>query len=607
MATLSFLFPALCAVSLLLRGSSGFRIQQCRDQLLGDSDWLECPVWFEPRGNYCVCSNSARFSRQVLCFSGDSYRNASLSVASFYCVTYDEAFNTTVIGTTIYTPGLQTGSPLGYYPVPVTCNVSEFNEYVCGQLNMEGRLCGRCKDGYSLQFATHTPKCIRCNYPIYYWSLFLLRGILPTTLLYVLLLFFKVDINTPPAVSIIMFSQLYYYVFASRLDGQLSSHALSETAKTVNSFYGILNLQYFYELFTPICLPGLTTALELLFITYLIGLYPLLLVIITYICIELHARFRPIIILCKPFSMCLAKLRQPYHASESVINVLATFLVLSYTKLLLNTLFILQPVALFTSAGDRLPSLYFFYNATIRYFHGNHLPAALAAIVIGLVLLVPPLLFLLYPFIWFQEMLERMHLRRHGLRAFMDVFQGHFKNGTEGTRDWRPFSAVYFGLKVLIMIMAFMNPTLTLVTYATLFGLVLVATTWPYKIYAYNVIECIIFAYYTALAHLITDYFSTVDKVTLIIIVLLYMTPGVCSTVYLVFLFLKKIECIEMVKRRVGYSSIVSKTVERVAEWTSSFKNQSRVAAAVEEDIPYRLEHSMSDSFSMVSRESGQN
>ena len=600
MAALSFVFPVFCAVSLLLWGSFGFTMQRCSDQVLGDSDWLECPVWFELRGNTCVCSNSARFRRQVTCFSGDSYRNASLSVASFYCVTYDEEFNTTVIGTTIYTPGCQTGSPLGNYPVPITCNASEFNERVCSQLNMEGRLCGRCKDGYSLQFATHTPKCIRCNYPVYYWSIFLLRCIFPTTILYMLLLFFKVDINTPPAVSIIMFSQLYYYVFASLLDGQLSSHALSETAKTVNSFYGILNLQYFYELLTPICLPGLTNALELLFITYLIGLYPLLLVIITYICIELHARFRPIVILCKPLSMCLTKLRQPYHASESVINVLATFLVLSYTKLLLYTLFILQPTVLFTSAGDRLPSLYFFYNATIRYFHGNHLPAALAAIVIGLILLIPPLLFLLYPFIWFQELLEKIRLRKHGLRAFMEIFQGHFKNGTEGTKDWRSFSAVYFGLKVLITIMAFMNPTLTLVTYANLLGLVLVATTWPYKRYAYNVIECIIFAYYTALAHLMTDYFSTVDEVTLIIIVLLYMIPGFCSTVYLVFLFLKKIECIEMVKRQIGYSFIVSKTVERVAERTSLVKTQPRPAAAVNEDIPYRLDHSTSESFSVV-------
>ena len=564
-------------------------------------------MWFEARGNYCVCSNSVRFSRQVLCFSGDSYRNASLSVASFYSVTYDEEFNTTVIGATIYSPGLQTGSPLGYYPVPVTCNVSEFNERVCGQLNMKGRLCGRCKDGYSLQFATHTPKCIRCNHPVYYWSLFLLRGILPTTLLYVLLLFFKVDINTPPAVSIIMFSQLYYYVFASRLDGQLSSHGLSATAKTVNSFYGILNLQYFYELLTPICLPGLTTALQLLFITYLIGLYPLLLVIITYICIELHARFRSIVILCKPFSMCLAKLRQPYHASESVINVLATFLVFSYTKLLLNTLFILQPVALFTSAGDRMPSLYFYYNPTIRYFHRNHLLAALAAIGIGLILLVPPLLFLLYPFIWFQRLLEKLHLRKHGLRAFMDVFQGHFKNGTEGTRDWRAFSAAYFGLKILIVIMAFMNPTATLATYATLFGLVLVATIWPYKRYAYNVIECIIFAYYTALAHLITDYLSTVNKATLVIIVLLYMTPGVCSMVYLVFLFLKKIECIEMVKKQISYSNIVSRTVERVTERINLVKNHSQLATAEDEDIPYRLEHSASVSFAMVTRESSYN
>ena len=556
MAVLKFLGLALLVIFLWPQKSKGE--EEFQDGL------LECPPWFLPKEGSCVCG--ASLNRQILCTSAEVDHNASLSIVSFTCITYDEEFNTTVAGASIYTPGIQNGSPLGYYSVPITHNASYFNEHVCGQLNMEGRLCGRCKDGYSLQFNTHTPKCVQCNNVFYNWALFFVRNILPTTLLYVAILFFKVDINKPPAISIIMYSQLYYYVFASHLDAQLPAGAFSVFAKTVNSFYGILNLQYFYELLTPICLPGLSTAVELLCFTYVLGVYPLVLVIITYVCIELHARYRPIAILCKPFSMCFAKLRRPYHANESVINALATFLVFSYSKMLLYSLFILQPVQVYTATGSKLSSLYFFYNPSIQYFHGNHLPAAVAAIVIGLFLLLPPLLFFLYPSMWFQKVLEWLRLRRHGLRAFMDIFQGHFKNGTEGTRDWRLFSGVYFVFRILLVVAAFSNPTLTLVTYAQLIGLVLIAVGSPYKKYIYNVLECVIFAYYTALTHLITQYSYTVQKPTLIITVLLYVTPGICFTGYLIFLLFRKIKC----------------------------PKENHTAQENVTIVPYRLEHSVS-------------
>ena len=573
MAAVKFLVLVLLVIFLRLQRGRGE--QEFQDGL------LQCPPWFLPEGDSCVCGDG--FGGLILCTSAGVDHNASLSIASFTCMTYDEELNTTVFGASIYTPGVQNGAPLGHYSVPVTYNASYFNDYICGQLNMEGRLCGRCKDGYSLQFHTHTPMCIPCNGVFYFWMLFFVRSILPTTILYVGVLFFKVDINRPPAISIIMFSQLYYYVFASNLDAQIPAGPLSVIARTVNSFYGVLNLQYFYELLTPTCLPGLTTAIQLLSFTYILGVYPLLLVVLTYICIELHARFRLIVILCKPFSICLAKLRRPYHASESVINALATFLVLSYTKMLLYSLFILQPVVIHTPTKSRISSLYFYYNPSIQYFHGNHLPAAVAAIIIGLFLLLPPTLLFFYPYIWFQELLERLRIRRHGLQAFMDIFQGHFKNGTEGTRDWRLFSTLYFVIKILIVVAAFSNPTLTLVTYAQLIGLVLIATVCPYKRYAYNVLESVIFAYYTALAHLITQYYYTVEEPTLIIIVLLYITPGLCFTGYFIFLLFNKTECVSLLKNK-------------IVAWST--RKESCREQTVQEDIPYRLEHS--SSFSLI-------
>ena len=46
----------------------------------------------------------------------------------------------------------------------------------------------------------------------------------------------------------------------------------------------------------------------------------------------------------------------------------------------------------------------------------------------------------MYPFAWFQQILNKIGLNSLTLRTFVEVFQGHFKDGTNNTRDYRHFS-----------------------------------------------------------------------------------------------------------------------------------------------------------------------
>ena len=63
------------------------------------------------------------------------------------------------------------------------------------------------------------------------------------------------------------------------------------------------------------------------------------------------------------------------------------------------------------------------------------------------------MIFILYPFQFFQKFLSFFPLNWHFLHAFVDSFQGCYKNGTEpGTFDCRWFSTLVLLIRLLLFI-----------------------------------------------------------------------------------------------------------------------------------------------------------
>ena len=92
-----------------------------------------------------------------------------------------------------------------------------------------------------------------------------------------------------------------------------------------------------------------------------------------------------------------------------------------------------------------------YYDGTVEYFSKEHLPYALLAMIVLLVFtLLPILLLCLYPCRCFQRFLNSCHLRSQSLHLFMEVFQGCYKDGTNGTRDCRYFAALYLIIRVVV-------------------------------------------------------------------------------------------------------------------------------------------------------------
>ena len=213
------------------------------------------------------------------------------------------------------------------------------------------------------------------------------------------------------------------------------------------SVYGIWNLDFFRTFYSDLCLRiGILPTLAL---DFTIAVYPLLLIILSYLLIVLHDRnCRAVMILSKPFRILFSFFRRNWKVKTSVIDAFSTFFFLSNVKFLSVSFDLLLPTRIYHLHGDHYNStLGLYYAADIQYFGSEHLPYAILAIVLlCLFVLLPATLLALYPFKFFQKLLNTFPVRWHILLCtFVDSFHGCYKDGTEpGTRDLRWFVSTFF-------------------------------------------------------------------------------------------------------------------------------------------------------------------
>ena len=383
---------------------------------------------------------------------GCTYQNVyPVSILSCNCMTYDAA-TCVVIGECPYTCGLvnETSMWSKEYSVDLPRNVFQLNDVQCGRLNRRGRLCSECKEGFSPQAYSYDLSCIRCQNSGYNWLKFTAIAFIPLTIFYFIVVLFKINAVNPYLYGFITFSQFVASPIFLRSSFLTLKGKYKLAERIIMTPYAIWNLDFFRSLPLNICL-NLTT-LQILALDYAIALYPIVLVAITYILIELHARgCRLILCLWSPFHKWFVHFTKILDIRSSIVKVFATFLLLSYMKLLNVTLDILLPTAGY-SVVNGSQTWYVYYDASYKYFSEHHLPYAIMSIIIFIVFIVTPLMVLiLYPLRCFQKCLSVCRLRSHMLQVFVDTFQGHFKDGIDSdTRDCRWFASFYILGRIVI-------------------------------------------------------------------------------------------------------------------------------------------------------------
>ena len=264
----------------------------------------------------------------------------------------------------------------------------------------------------------------------------------------------------------------------------LNDPKLLTAIKVTYTFYSFWNLDILRSVLPDICLN--VSTLQALALDYLVALYPFLLILISYFIIELHDRK----CLCieavwKPFQKLLSLFHTSYDVRTSVIDSFATFFLLAHVKILSVTTDLLTPTTMY-QLGSNSSTFGVYYSPTVQYFGDEHLPYAILALAtFTFFAIIPIVVLFLYPFQFFQKFLSLFPFNWHFLHAFVDSFQGCYKDGTEpGTFDCRWFAGFTLSIRLIFFAIFGATKSCMFFIYATnllVIFLIAIINLQPYK------------------------------------------------------------------------------------------------------------------------------
>ena len=496
-----------------------------------------CPPWRVNTTGKCKCS-SEKIHDTVICQDDPN----QLSLHECYCMTYNHEMDQLHVGPCQYSCHRR-GS--GYFiRIPVN-TTSQINEFMCGIYNRQGQLCGSCVSGYAPPVYSYYLSCVNCTTSN--WGKYMAVSLLPVTAFFVFVIIFRISATHPKLNGFILCIQILMCPPNMRmLENTIHSHRVTATQRPIiqafASFFGIWNLDFIRLVYRPFCLQPHTNTLQVIALDYIIAVYPLLLIILSYLLVTLYDRNVKIIVwLWKPFVPLFIRFRRQWNIRSSLVDAFATFLLLSYVKILSVSVDLLTPVLVYDQNGHRLPQLYLFNQGDVAFFGSHHLPYACLAVFFLLTFtLLPMLLLFLYPCSCFQVCLNRIGFRCQSLHIFMDTFQGHYKDGTNGTRDLRFFSGLYLLLRVVVYASTMLSYQIFSYAYATsviVVAVVSVALAQPYKNYYYNVIDASLLSLLTMLHVTLLPMVFYHSRITEYGVSILWVVLFLLFTTYIIVLF----------------------------------------------------------------------
>ena len=136
--------------------------------------------------------------------------------------------------------------------------------------------------------------------------------------------------------------------------------------------------------------------------------------------------------------MCFAKFQETWNASDSVTHAFATFIMLSSFNLTYDvmTLFLYTDVRDINGTVVRKALL---YDSSVVMYSTEHMLYLATAVMLFLILsMIPALLLCLYPTRAYEKVSRYCSARKRlTVKIFSEALHSCFKNGLNGTRDYR--------------------------------------------------------------------------------------------------------------------------------------------------------------------------
>ena len=352
---------------------------------------------------------------------------------------------------------------------------------MCGPLNRKDYLCNKCENGYGPPVTSESTSCVNMCYLCSKdtWKDFLLYlsfSFIPLTVFYLIILVFQVRLTSAPMTYFIMYSQLIVLGFyeecglkpansvSDSVFGQIKYTDAGETlrlgTKILLNLYGVFNLDFFHYVLPPFCLSSKLRPIHIFSLGFISAFYPFLLILITWLCVELHdLNFRPIVCLWRPFHGCFVRVRRSWNAKSDLIDVFASFILLSYSKILylIMLTFDSEEISSYSLTDDKLTHGYVLrVDLTIFTFKSSDsfmiFMICFSTLLVLLFIVFPVFLLFFYPTKILRRILAKCLSNRLliFLNTFIEKFHCCYKDGLDDAKDMRSFSGIYFLLRIII-------------------------------------------------------------------------------------------------------------------------------------------------------------
>ena len=409
--------------------------------------------------SHLLCSISAYKFDQLYC------NNSTPLLRIGICLTYNEKKETLSI---FYCPYFQSDHYIikknefwGVSCIELPNNLSHLNNYMCGPMNRKDLVCSECADGFGPSVTSFGYKCANCSEMRYAVPLFLFLELAPLTIFYIICLAFQISVTSAPMPCLIMYAQLIVITFDSATSTTFVLRSLISKAKLDFKLdikiplllYRIFNLEFGHYLLPPYCLSSKLKFIHIAYLGYISAFYPLLLIFLTWACVELHGRnFRLLVWLWRPFHRWFVRLRRGWDAKSDIIDVFTTFFLLSYSKIMYQTLLLLNRDEILNI--NRLGKHFISYQCTadqsISYGSTYHLLFAIPSVIIFCICnILPSFLLILYPIRAFRSCLSKCHLNSIAVNIFTEKVYACYRNGLDEGRDMRSIAGLYFILRFM--------------------------------------------------------------------------------------------------------------------------------------------------------------
>ena len=406
----------------------------------------ECPPWFEwvnstsNSPGYCACTPN--LPRYVHCNQIEQVSFLARGACCFYYA-QEDAIRCGLCPFVLPDHVIEKGQ----FRLPT--NVSELNTVLCGNLirKVKGLMCGRCTNNTGPSIYSVGSRCVQCSTVNILYYILLQYG--PTTLMFLLVIVFRPNVTTAPMINYVLFCNLTAFGGRFFLWKYTHTRTLEKLALTLSAVWSFDTLLF---LAPPLCISQRMEEIYIPYLEFVATIYPFVLLLLTYGLMQLHTRnFRPVVVLWGVLSRVFVQFYRAWNPSSSMIQAFASLFFLSYAKLtyLIWEAFAWSPYK--SDTGLPASSKYLFYaDPNVPYNSTKHRVLMIFSVAVVIFGFLPPLLILLvYPTKLYRQISSHISPKwRIRIKTYSELFHSSFKDGTNGTRDYRFLSVLvllFFG------------------------------------------------------------------------------------------------------------------------------------------------------------------